>query len=209
MGIVLAGGASRRMGRDKATLRLPAGGGETLLEAAARRLAEAGAARVVVAIGAPGRLGDLPWEEVGDGDHAGEGPLAGLAAALTAVEHDAAVALVLAVDLPFAHPRLLRWLTDELNVTNVAGLIPLDAVDHRPQPLHAAYRPHLVAPALRATLDTDERRVLRALAAAGAVQVDPPHGVHGDRWHRNANSPLDLRAAGRESAPPPVGWGTT
>lgn len=192
-GIVLAGGESRRMGREKATLRLP-GTSETLLERAGRHLTDAGATRIVVATGTAGRLGPLPWDEVGDGDHAGQGPLAGLAAALTALEHDLphdSVALVLAVDLPFASPPLLRWLAHELDVTGVAGLIPLDAVELRPQPLHAAYRPAAVAPSLRATLGTPERRLLRALAAAGAVQLDVPG--HGSDWHRNANSPLDVR----------------
>ena len=200
-GIVLAGGASRRMGRDKATLRMPTGGrpgSETLLEAAARHLTEAGATRVVIATGTPGRLGPLPWPEVGDGPHAGQGPLAGLAAALQALADDRSteVALVLAVDLPFAEPRLLRWLAHELVVTGVPGLIPLDAVDGRPQPLHAAYRPGQVGPALRATLaDSDDRRLLRALAAAGAVHVETPD--FGRTWQRNVNTPVDLGLAVR------------
>ena len=178
------------MGRDKATIRLP-GSAETLLERAARHLLEAGADRVVVAIGTPGRLGRLPWEEVGDGDLAGEGPLAGLVAAF---DHLAgrAVAVVLAVDLPMASPPLLRWLADEVQVTGVPGLIPLDPAEHRPQPLHAAYRPDVVGPALRATVEAGERRVLRALAAGGAVQVDAPAGLAGAEWFRNANAPLDL-----------------
>ena len=180
------------MGRDKATIRIGRGTErETLLERAARTLSEAGANRIVVAIGTPGRLGPhLPWEEVGDGVHAGQGPVAGLAAALTAVE-DHAVALVLAVDLPFASAPLLAWLAHELEVTGVPGLIPLDGAERRPQPLHAAYVPGRVAPPLRATLGTDERRLLRALAAAGVVQVDVPD--HGRAWHRNANTPLDMR----------------
>jgi molybdopterin-guanine dinucleotide biosynthesis protein A len=193
-GIVLAGGASRRMGRDKATVRMP--NGELLLDRAVRHLQEAGADEVVVATGTAGRLGELPWTEVGDGDHAGQGPLAGLVAACSvlAAADPGCVALVLAVDLPFASPTVLRWLADELVVTGVSCLIPLDALEGRPQPLHAAYRPSIVAPRLAASLDDGELRVLRALASAGAVQV----GVPGDdrSWHRNVNTPLDLR--GRE-----------
>ena len=187
------------MGRDKATLRLP-GSDEPFLDRAVRHLTEAGADDVVVAIGRPGRLGELPWEEVGDGDHAGEGPLAGLTAALQHVaERTTTVALVLAVDLPMASPPLLRWLADELHVTGVPGLIPLDPVEGRPQPLHAAYDPTSVAPALRAALERGDRRVLRALADAGAVQVPVPPGLTRDDWHRNANTPLDLRRpTGRE-----------
>lgn len=191
-GIVVAGGESRRMGRDKASLRLP-GTSETLLERAARHLAEAGATRIVVATGTAGRLGQLPWAEVGDGEHAGKGPLAGMLAGLTACA-DAAVALVLAVDVAFASPPVLRWLAHELQVTGVPGLIPVDPTEGRPQPLHAAYRPQAIAKEIAVTLDTDERRVLRALAAAGAVQVQPPTDLGGPRdWHRNVNTPLDLR----------------
>jgi molybdopterin-guanine dinucleotide biosynthesis protein A len=195
-GVVLAGGASRRMGRDKATVRLP-GTNETLLDRAVRHLAEAGADRVVIAIGTPGRLGPLPWEEVGDGDLAGEGPLAGLTAAFehlaaTGGDADGGIALVLAVDLPRASPPLLAWLAHEVRVTGVPGLLPVDPTDHRPQPLHAAYRPAAIAPVLRRALDRGYRRVLRALADAGAVQLPPPPGLARGDWHRNANTPLDL-----------------
>ena len=187
------------MGRDKATIRLP-GTNETLLDRAARHLLEAGAGRLVLATGTRGRLGPLPWDEVGDGDLAGEGPLAGLVAAFEHLAEAATIALVLAVDLPFASPRLLRWLAHELDVTGSPGLIPLDPVEARPQPLHAAYDPAALAGPLRTAVDGGERRVLRALASAGAVQVAVPSplAVAGD-WHRNANTPLDLgRPLGRE-----------
>jgi molybdopterin-guanine dinucleotide biosynthesis protein A len=192
-GIVLAGGASRRMGTDKAALRMP--DGEVLLDRAVRHLTEAGADEVVVATGTAGRLGELPWTEVGDGAHAGRGPLAGLLAALSllAGADRPPLALVLAVDLPFASPTVLRWLARELAVTGVPGLLPLAAVAARPQPLHAAYQPAAVAPHLAASLAAGELRVLRALAAAGAVQVAVP-GADRD-WHRNVNTPLDLRRA--------------
>ena len=194
-GVVLAGGASRRMGRDKAGLRLP-GTSDTLLERAVRHLTEAGAGRIVVATGTAGRLGPLPWDEVGDGDHAGDGPLAGLVAAFDRLV-DTARVLVLAVDLPFASPPLLRWLAHELDVTGAPGLIPLDPLEHRPQPLHAAYRPGAVVDTLRRHLAEGDRRVLRAFAAAGAVQLAPPADIAtaaGTDWHRNANTPLDLRS---------------
>ena len=191
------------MGRDKATLRLP-GSDETLLARAARHLQAAGAHRIVVATGTVGRLGPLPWDEVGDGRHGGDGPLAGLAAGLQALlgdhdddgRHDPPIALVLAVDLPFASPPVLAWLAHELEVTGVAGLIPVDPDEGRPQPLHAAYRPDRVAGPVLEALRAGERRVLRVLAGAGAVQVDLPPEVAapaGPRWARNANAPLDVR----------------
>ena len=191
-GIVLAGGGSTRMGRDKATIRF-GDGGETLLERAARTLTEAGATTIVVATGKAGRLGEIPWDVVDDGEFAGHGPLAGLAAAFEATS-GSDTALVLAVDLPFARAPLLRWLANERHVTGVPGVIPVDPTEQRPQPLHAAYRPAAVAPAIRRALTDGERRVLRVLAAAGAVQVTvDPVGPGEPPWHRNANRPLDLR----------------
>jgi molybdopterin-guanine dinucleotide biosynthesis protein A len=182
------------MGRDKALVQV---GGETLLVRAARHLVQAGSTELVVASGTPGRLGPLPWTEVDDGEFAGHGPLAGLVAALDELSATTTdTALVLAVDLPDASARLLGWLADELVVTGVPGLIPLDPIEGRPQPLHAAYRPSAVVEPLRAALRSGNRRVLRALASAGAVQVAVPTDLAGAiprTWHRNVNSPLDLR----------------
>lgn len=50
--ILLAAGASTRLGRPKQLLRLPAFGGETLLGRAARLASEAGAAPVYIVLGA-------------------------------------------------------------------------------------------------------------------------------------------------------------
>jgi molybdopterin-guanine dinucleotide biosynthesis protein A len=188
-GVVLAGGASRRMGTDKATLRL---GAETFLERAVRHLREAGAAPVVVATGTAGRLGPLPTAdgEVDDGDRfRGDGPLAGLLAALTAAPGPGEVVAVLAVDVVEASPALLRWLRRQWLDGEDVALLPADAIG-RPQPLHALVG-RRAAPAIEAALTTGERRVLRVLEGAGARTVSPPpelaDAVLG--WSRNRNRP--------------------
>jgi len=103
-GILLTGGRSRRIGTDKASLKLD---GETLAIRSARRLA----------------LVCDPVLEVGDGQSGlsslrehppGSGPLAALAAAgreLRARGY-AGAALLLAVDLPFVDVPLLRVLCE-------------------------------------------------------------------------------------------------
>ncbi|MGQ0826666.1 MAG: molybdenum cofactor guanylyltransferase [Actinomycetota bacterium] len=100
-GILLTGGASRRLGRDKATLVWR---GETL---AAR------AARVLSAV-------CDPVVEVGSGvsglrcvreDPPGAGPLAALCAGARAVRGHAPL-LLLACDMPFVDARLLQLLVD-------------------------------------------------------------------------------------------------
>src|SRR5262245_23173248 len=86
VGVILAGGASTRMGRDKALLEIE---GETLLARAARRLGEV-CEEVLVADA--GRFGGIP-------DGPGRGPAAGLLGAARA--RPGRALLVLAVDLPF------------------------------------------------------------------------------------------------------------
>lgn len=93
-GAVLAGGESRRMGRDKARLRV---GGETLWRRQVRVLREAGAGQVVV-VRREGQTGMRGVRVVRD-VFAGVGPLAGLHAALAAAG-DAGWVAVLAVDMP-------------------------------------------------------------------------------------------------------------
>jgi molybdopterin-guanine dinucleotide biosynthesis protein A len=97
VGVVLAGGSSRRMGRDKALLPLL---GETLPARAARRLA-AVCSEVVVADGGRSLLPGFP--SLPDGP--GRGPAAGLLGAAAA--RPGRPLLVLACDLPQVPPELL------------------------------------------------------------------------------------------------------
>jgi molybdopterin-guanine dinucleotide biosynthesis protein A len=97
VGVVLAGGTSRRMGRDKALLPVL---GETLSSWAARRLAPV-CAEVVVADQGRGLLPGLP--SLPDGP--GRGPAAGLLGAAAA--RPGRPLLVLACDLPAVPAGLL------------------------------------------------------------------------------------------------------
>jgi molybdopterin-guanine dinucleotide biosynthesis protein A len=100
--VVLAGGASRRMGRDKAALAV---GGATLTARAAQLLLGV-CPRVAIADRGRGLVSDLPC--VADGS--GAGPAAGiLGAALAWPGHPL---LVLACDLPNVTAALLRELRE-------------------------------------------------------------------------------------------------
>lgn len=101
VGVVLAGGSSRRMGRDKALLEA---GGESLPARAARRLAGV-CAEVAVADGGRGLLPGLPSLPEGPG----RGPAAGILGAAAA--YPGRRLLVLACDLPRVPEGLLAALS--------------------------------------------------------------------------------------------------
>lgn len=186
-GLVLAGGASRRMGRDKATIEVD---GEPLVLRLARRL-ETVAGRVVIASGDGRRLGDLPWEQVADVD-AGAGPLAGIVAGLEAA--DTPLVAVVAVDLPHADPRVHERLAGLWH--GEAAVLPL--VHDRVQPLHGVYAT-AAAVSLRRELAAGRRGVTHTLSVLGARVAGPAVWADLDpagRFARNLNRPEDLAELG-------------
>ena len=107
-GILLAGGRSQRMGRDKASLPWH---GSTLARRAAGLLARCSEPPVIVVCAPDQELPGLPsWIEVVRDPEPGLGPLAGLAVGLEAAAARAPVAAVCAVDAPLAHPAVLAAL---------------------------------------------------------------------------------------------------
>jgi len=129
-GIVLAGGASRRLGVDKAGLTF---GGHPLVEIIVQRLS-AVCSEVIVACGSQtaGKRPALPVRFVQD-PIAGQGPLAGVQAGLTAAAAD--FCLVVACDMPFLNPALLAYMASLPR--RYQALVP--RVDGRWHPLHALY----------------------------------------------------------------------
>lgn len=152
-GVVLCGGASRRMGVDKAGLRPPALAGRTLLEHAVGVL-DAVADRVVLATGERERYAELGRERVLDAEP-GVGPLAGLVAALDGLRGE--WLCVLACDMPRVGPATFRALLREAAARDLdvcllespAGLEPLCGV----------YRKTCRGPA-REALGRGERRLV-------------------------------------------------
>lgn len=129
-GVVLAGGRSTRMGRDKALLTLP--NGRTLLEQAVATLRETGATEVLVSVG-NGRTYGLPdTREILDVQD-GCGPMGGLQACLADARQ--ALCVVLAVDLPAMTEAYLEGLLAEAD--SGCGVVPLS--DSSAEPLAAVY----------------------------------------------------------------------
>jgi molybdopterin-guanine dinucleotide biosynthesis protein A len=111
-GVLLTGGASTRMGRDKATLVVD---GEMLAVRAARILQAA--CDPVVEVG-PGVTDLRAVRE----SPPGSGPLAGLLAAYDALEADGSV-LLLACDLPFVTDAVVRMLVEHPATGSVVPIV--------------------------------------------------------------------------------------
>jgi len=188
-GLVLAGGASLRMGTDKALLTL---GGRTLLERAVATVRRAGGRPLVVgpprAAGAEARASRV--DETDDGA-AASGPLRALLRGLREAARLGPV-VALAVDLPFVPAALLRHLAGR--VGDAQAVVP--RVGGEWQVLTAAYTESCRAP-FEAALGRGERSIHRVLPDLRVVEISEdeiaPFG--GASVFLNVNTPADLERA--------------
>lgn len=167
-GVVLAGGASRRMGRDKALLEV---GGRPMVLAAVEALNGAGAAEVVVVGGDGPSLRALGLTVVAD-EHPGEGPLGGLVTALGVVACE--VVALLSCDLLAPSADAVRAVVTALGGDPAAmWAVPLTA--GRRQFLHGAYRTEATAhwTAAFAAGERSLRRPAEGLPGILVAGVDP------------------------------------
>jgi molybdopterin-guanine dinucleotide biosynthesis protein A len=183
LGAVLVGGASRRMGVDKALIDWR---GQPLARHVAERLREV--CRHVVLVGGAGRdygrLG-LPWWPDLPG-LAGRGPMAGLLAAL----REAPAVVLAACDLPHLDPGVVRRLIAAAGGAPVA----IPCVDEKVEPLLGLYR-WGAARAARGSLALGSGKMADLLQVRGARLIPgeclgAPEEVR--LSFRNINSPIDL-----------------
>ncbi|MBL9216482.1 MAG: NTP transferase domain-containing protein [Opitutaceae bacterium] len=182
-GLLLAGGRSSRMGRDKAALDWR---GRPLGEHQAATLAASGAW--------PLRLSCRPeqgWTPAGfarleDGSPDG-GALAALCGAVATAP--AEVTAVLAVDLPFVTPALLEKITGRAREAR-AAVVP--RVDGRFQPFAAAWH-RSAQPELQAGLAAGRplQEICARLHAAGRLRAYLPEPAEAAAF-ANLNTPADL-----------------
>jgi molybdopterin-guanine dinucleotide biosynthesis protein A len=135
--VVLAGGASRRMGRDKATLPYL---GTTLVEHVVGVVSER--CKPVFVIAAPGQpVPDVKAEVLRD-DVRGVGPLVATGRGLrAAAEAGVPWVFVCAVDMPFLDTALIDVLVDSAEGLSADVVLPWDGRDHF---LAGLYRASLV-----------------------------------------------------------------
>lgn len=171
LAVIMAGGDSQRMGRDKASLVL---GEQTLLQ----RVADA--MRLVfpqVVVSVRTLRPEIGLPQVCDA-HANVGPLAGLCAGLDyASQNGVPWIFAVATDMPFVRPALIEQLANYRS--GVDAVVPL--VDGHPQPLAAFYSIDAL-PAVRALATGEGKRSLRAalerlqvayVHAADLITADP------------------------------------
>jgi molybdopterin-guanine dinucleotide biosynthesis protein A len=170
-GLLLTGGASRRMGQDKAALIHPEDGQPLARRLAARLLC---ATSPAIEVG-PGRT-DLPTAVE---DPPGMGPLAAVVAGQRSLDSLgwSGPVLVVATDLPRLTPSLLVWLAGHPSPRSV---VPV--ANGVPQPLCARYAAADLVTA--ASLVAAGARAMRdLLASIDAVFVGP------ELWARAAGDP--------------------
>jgi len=182
IGVVLTGGASSRMGRDKALIEVD---GSAMAVRVAAALAAGGCDTVCCQGGDVEALGALGLVAVPDPTpHAG--PLAAIAAALAAAEPEPI--LVAACDLVDLDASTVRALIEATPRNPAAGVVV--AVDADGTHLLSVWSP-IVAADLAGLLHEGVASYRAALERLGAAQV----GV-ARRAVRNVNTPADLPGAG-------------
>ena len=186
--LILTGGRSTRMGRDKAGTTV---GGVTMLDQLLLTLPST----VPVVVAGPKPEHPVRPVVARQEEPPGGGPVAGVAAALAAVTTD--VVGVLAVDVP-GGAGLLVELVAELAAGSADALLPQGG-DGTPQPLCAAYRTAALRQALRRLGDPHGRSVrdLTELLAVAVRPLDPS-----DTRVVDADTPEEL-AALRSAVPGP------
>ena len=200
MGVLLAGGPSRRYGGEPKGLEEV--GGMRIADRILHALAQATERQLVVA-NDPRAAEWFRGRVVVADERVGLGPLAGIATALAAADGDAV--LVVAWDMPFVTAHLLQALR-ALGGGSVQAVVPSHGPSAQLEPLCAWYAASDLEPC-RALLDTGERRAsalsavlpgTRLFTDAELAPFDKP-----EHLFTSVDSPDDLVRAQRLVEPSP------
>jgi molybdenum cofactor guanylyltransferase len=188
-GVVLAGGASSRMGQPKELLQI---GGETLIETTSRLVQEAVGTCMVIS-NDKGRLPRLPDSiPVYKDDAPGLGPLGGLLTAMRCTSEE--YLLVVACDMPALNASVLHLLIREARSSGSDVILPV--WNGKKHPLCAVYRSSLYPLVLR-LLEEGKRRMFDLLSQVQVKEIDVSGQFKKDVFF-NMNTPADYEMIRKE-----------
>jgi molybdopterin-guanine dinucleotide biosynthesis protein A len=188
-GVVLCGGHSRRMGRNKAVLTLQ---GQRLIAHVLDRL-DPLCDELIVAANDVGDYADLPARVVPDVLPV-SGPLSGIHAGLSSMRNE--LGIVVACDMPFLNHALLRFMA----VVAPGYDVVVPHIQGEYEPLHAVYRRTCIAPIER-LLAQGPRRVVALFPLVRVREVTQEEVALFDAENSffNVNTPEDWAEAQRLS----------
>jgi molybdenum cofactor guanylyltransferase len=192
-GFVLAGGASRRFGRDKALVEFD---GEPLIVRLVRILQAATDAPVRI-IGDAAKYSQVGAECIAD-RWPGEGPLGGIITALEASNASTAPdswSLIIGCDMPFLTSEWLQHIAERAAGSQADVVVPEST--HGPEPLCACWR-ESASPTLRHAFEGGVRRVTEAMKQLSMEVLDAADWKRFDNFDRlfwNMNTPADYQEA--------------
>uniref|UniRef100_C6E823 Multifunctional fusion protein n=1 Tax=Geobacter sp. (strain M21) TaxID=443144 RepID=C6E823_GEOSM len=193
-GVILAGGASSRMGSNKALL--PHKGGR-FIESIYRELCEI-FPEVILVTNTPEQYQFLPCRKVPD-LYEGMGALAGIHAGLSQSSNPAV--FTVACDMPHLNPALIRHIASHRHGCDL--VLPMSPQGY--EPLHALYNKGCL-PAMESSLKNGKRRIVSILPRVNVREISPSEVAGFDpRFDSfsNINTPqeyYDLRNADKERA---------
>lgn len=177
--VILAGGKSSRMGKDKSMIKL---NGKTILERVVD-VANGLTGKVMVVSNEHGKHHYMNVELVSD-IRKGLGPLAGIEAALLKTSTE--VNVVIACDMPFVTEEMIRQLIAEVDASHDA-IIPI--VNNQHHPLFAVYKKSTLY-ALQETLDNGDRKISLFLDKVNTKWISDV--FENENCFYNMNTPEDL-----------------
>ena len=160
--VILAGGRGERLGQDKATLDL---GGVTLLQRVLDTLAPLSDDLIVVL--RHDQAFSVPAARIVRDLEPYRGVLAGMAAGLAAARH--VWSLVVACDMPFINPRLVRYMYRQRSGYDI--VVPRPSVGL--EPLHALYHRRCLGP-VHGALAGGGRRVISFYESLRVRYIEEP-----------------------------------
>ncbi len=189
-GIILAGGQSRRLGRDKAVESV---GGQPLIQRVIQRLSQVTAEIVVVVADQTqaDRFALDQGQRLTEDLYPGKGALGGIFSGLTAAQQE--WGLVVACDMPFLNLDLLRNLMSRRE--GFDAVVPV--LEGRPEPTHALYSKACLLP-MEQRLKADDLKISRFYDQVRVDYVNEEAIASLDAAYLsffNVNSPPDLDKA--------------